>query len=121
MQMIADGKIKEGTVINRLGKSVNGSPTTTKYMIVDGNLKYSVNSTNIFNMFTVKKIMDYDFEILEDKTEEIEEIEELYELTHIDDYNEEGNCLRMKINELVRAVNKLNKQDTSKETNCMSE
>lgn len=31
------------------------------------------------------------------------------------------NILKEKINELVKAVNKLNEEDTSKETNCMTD
>ena len=76
-----------------------------------------------------------EYEILEDTTEEIKEItingrDVKYGIM----YNWLGNCsiheekicsaidtLAMKYNELVRAVNKLNKQDTSKETNCMTD
>ena len=60
------------------------------------------------------RILNYEVEILEDKTEEIEEIQ------RSDSYVDQINNNRNKINELVRAYNSLiKKQDTSKETNCM--
>lgn len=62
------------------------------------------------------KLLNYSFEKLEDKTEEIEELDMTCTYHNIDHTE-----IMNKINELVRAVNKLNKQDTSKETNCMSE
>ena len=82
-------------------------------------------------------LLSDNIEILEDTTEEIKEIE-YYEINGVGDehdkyvlsdnqkyicgaYNDPELVTIRKINELVRAVNKLNKQDTSKETNCMSE
>ena len=59
-----------------------------------------------------------EYEILEDKTEEIEELhlEKDYIINNSFDLE-----IQNKINELVRVVNKINKQDTSKETNCMTD
>ena len=54
-------------------------------------------------------------EILDNKTDEIEEYTTKYTERIIDKE------VRLKINELVKAINKLNKQDTAKETNCMSD
>lgn len=53
-------------------------------------------------------------EILDNETNEIEEI------TYITSDENTMICIQ-KINELVKAINKLNKQDTAKETNCMSD
>lgn len=55
-----------------------------------------------------------DIQILEDETNEIEEI------TYITSDENTMICIQ-KINELVKAINKLNKQDTAKETNCMTD
>ena len=62
--------------------------------------------------FTLDYLMYTQFEILskEDKEIDIDSIEEIEELTHIDDYDEEGNILRMKINEIIKAVKQLNKK-----------
>ena len=113
MQMIADGKIKDGTVINRIDEYCEAY----KYEYKNGNLYFN-GRENITKMFQLKNIINLDFEILEDKTEEIEEL-------HLEkDYiinNSIDREIQNKINELVKAVNKLNKQDTSKETNCMTD
>lgn len=55
---------------------------------------------------------------IEEQDIDIQDIEELYELTHIDDYNEEGNCLRMKINEVLKAVKQIDREmNKSKQDN----
>lgn len=61
-----------------------------------------------------------EYEILEDKTEEIEEIK----TKGVFDYGELLGLYELKINELARAINQIKKDMqvyTSKETNCMSE
>ncbi len=52
---------------------------------------------------------------------EKDETEEIKELKKSDCYVDQIFDNRDKINELVRAVNKLNKQDTAKETQCMTD
>ena len=75
------------------------------------------------------RILNYEVEILEDKTEEIEELDTLFCMS---DFTDIKYCkgeidfnfkeMQDKINELVRLYNSLiKKQDTSKETNCMSD
>ena len=60
-------------------------------------------------------LMNTEYEILgEEQDIDIQDIEELYELTHIDDYNEEGNCLRMKINEVLKAVKQIDREMNTK-------
>lgn len=68
--------------------------------------------------FTGLIYSDLDFEILEDKTEEIEEYKTNYTERCIDIE------VREKLNEVIRAVNTIKKTftiDTSKETNCMTD
>ena len=67
--------------------------------------------------FTGLIYSDLDFEILEDKTEEIEECV----IRHYNTPVKKEKYIEEKMNEIIKAINKLNKQDTSKETNCMSE
>lgn len=110
MQMIADGKIKDGTKINRIDYY-----DIHKYVFKNGDLYFNGTSDTLRNFFKIKTILEQDFEILEDKTEEIEEYKTTYTERCIDIE------VREKLNEVIRAVNKLNKRDTSKETNCMSE
>ena len=98
MKMIVDGKIKKDTKFGVLNKR---------------GMTYTVNAT--IDDVTMRELLDLDFEILEDKTEEIEEIQ------RSDSYVDQINNNRNKINELVRAYNSLIKQDTSKETNCMTD
>ena len=72
------------------------------------------------------RILNYEVEILEDKTEEIEEIQaddNYYIHTELGSFKGRKMDIAFvnKFNELTKIVNKLNKQDTSKETNCMSD
>lgn len=60
-------------------------------------------------------VLNAEVEILEDKTDEIEEYKTKYTERCIDKE------VREKLNEVIRAINKLNKQDTSKDENCMSD
>ena len=108
MQMIIDGKIKEGTVINRIGND-----GVFKYEYRNGNLIY-IEEENIINIFSLKEILDLDFEILEDKKEEIEEIDvkdNRIQATSTGNYaysiSQPMKIMINKINELVRAVNSL--------------
>lgn len=97
MQMIADGKLKDNTKI--------------KYY--DDVYLYE----DIKEILTLNELLNISFEMLEeDTTEEIEELKEYV------NYLENQNCIRMakKINELVRAVNKLN-NTTYKAENCMTD
>ena len=97
-KMIADGKVNQHTRVS----VDNYNDCSLDFVFED--------SRNIF------KWLDEYFEILEDKTEEIEEYKTTYTERCIDIE------VRDKINEVIRAVNKLNKPiDTSKETNCMSD
>lgn len=109
MQMIADGKISKEIKFNVLNKR---------------DMLYTVNAT--IDDVTMRELLDLDFEILEDKTEEIEEFEvdDNYYI-HTELGNFKGTRIDIafvnKFNELTKIVNKLNKQDTSKETNCMTD
>ena len=97
-KMIADGKVNQHTRVS----VDNYNDCSLDFVFED--------SRNIF------KWLDEYFEILEDKTEEIEEYKTTYTERCIDIE------VRDKLNEVIRAVNKLNKPiDTSKETNCMTD
>ena len=114
MKMIADGKIKDGEIIYRKGNK--DYEYTYKY----GNLYWKIDNDNITEMFSLKRILEFNFEILkEDTTEEIEEIEEL-DTKNLFEYMEILDLYEDKINELVRAVNKLN-NTTYKAENCMTD
>lgn len=107
-KMIADGKVNKDTRVN----VDNYNKCSLGYVFEDGR--------NIF------KWLDEDFEILEDKTEEIEKFEvDRNNYVHTKLGNFKGRLMDIafvdKFNKLTEIVNKLNKQDTSKETNCMSE
>lgn len=129
MQMIADGKIKDGTRIIHDDEEYLYDKRFNTLGIVGGH-------EDITEMLTFNELLNDDFEILEDKTEEIKEITiNGRDVKYGSMYNWLGNCsiheekicsaidtLAMKYNELVRAYNSLIKQqDTSKETNCMSD
>lgn len=108
MQMIMSGEIKDGTKI----KVIFGSYRPV--YIFRNNCLYEKNEESQ-EMGVSILLSGHDFEILEDKTEEIEEYKTTYTERCIDIE------VRDKLNEVIRAVNKLNKQDTSKETNCMTD
>lgn len=71
-------------------------------------------------------VLNDEVEILEDTTDEIEELNYYTVISAVngkfqENIDEEFGKHTKKINELVRAINKLNKQDTSKDTNRMSD
>ena len=128
LQMIADKKIKNETAINRIDDK-----GVFKYIFKNGNLYFKDTINTITSFFKIREILNQNFEIVENK-EEIEKIEEIGTTTRntlftmecftgipekAQDWN--FNILKEKINELVKAVNKLNEEDTSKETNCMTD
>ena len=107
MQMIADGKIKDGTKINRIDYY-----DIHKYVFKNGDLYFNGTSDTLRNFFKIKTILEQDFEILEDKTEEIEEIQaddNYYIHTELGSFKGRKMDIAFanKINELVRAVNSL--------------
>lgn len=112
MQMIADGKIKEGQIINRLGN--DGS--VFKYEFICGNLHYNGRTSTLTSFYKIKEIVKQNFEILEDKTEEIEEIEvDINNYIHTELGSFKGRKMDIafvnKLNELTKIVNKLNSSE----------
>ena len=81
---------------------------------VDDELNYLFNNVLRYGVYLFQHLND-EVEILDNKTDEIEEYTTKYTERIIDKE------VRLKINELVKAINKLNKQDTAKETNCMTD
>lgn len=114
MKMIADGKIKEGTKINRIDYY-----DIYKYVFKNGDLYFNGTSETLRNFFKIKTILEQDFEILEDKTEEIEELNKITkeEFERLD----KRTLLELIVKNQNKIIDKLNKQDTSKETNCMTD
>lgn len=109
MQMIADGKIKEGARIIHDDEEYLYDKRFNTLGIVGGH-EY------ITEMLTFDELLNDDFKILEDTTEEIEEIN----LKGCHDYGEILDIYEEKINELVRFCNKLN-NTTYKAENCMTD
>lgn len=126
MQMIIDGRIQEETEI-KCTDSYNGI-----YVFKNKELKHKVSDVTIFNRYSLKSFLNTYFEILENDTEKIKEINTqpgntLFTMKCYDGPTEQAEdwnfkILKDKINELVRAVNKLNKQEDSfKDINCMTD
>ena len=105
MEMISKGKIEEHQKFNFENNNFDGDIEyyngTLYWLIYDEewNLK---DKKNLFDMFNIQSTMVADFEFVEDNTEEIEELEVGDMLNN--------KKVRNKINELVRAYNKLRKE-----------
>lgn len=108
MQMIADGKIKDGKIITRhcsTGDIVN-------YIFEDNEIKLlDERKPSIFDVLGLITILTSDFEILEDKTDKIEELSNT-------DWKEVGVTIGKIYKELL---NGFNQGFTSKDENCMTE
>lgn len=107
-KMIVEGKVNQHTRVS----VDNYNDCSLDFVFEDGR--------NIF------KWLDEYFEVLEDETEEIEEIQaddNYYIHTELGSFKGRKMDIAFvnKFNELTKIVNKLNKQDTSKETNCMTD
>lgn len=112
MQMIAEGKIDKKTrlIFDEESYEFNGDD------IVD-----DIYRSSIFTIYSIEEILNMDFEILENDTEEIKEIDTnpgntLFTMEccvgptkKAQDWN--FRILKDKINELVRAVNSLGGKD----------
>lgn len=116
MEMISKGKIEEHQKFNFENNNFDGDVEyyngTLYWLIYDEewNLK---DKKNLFDMFNIQSTMVADFEFVEDNTEEIEEIDE--DWTYIEGQVEKTWSkpeleLLNKINELVKAINKLRKE-----------
>ena len=113
-KMIAENKINERTLVSVL----NFEECTLNFV-------FETDTRSIFDW------LDEEFVILEDETDEIEELKFIRNLDNNKAELKKGNMhytIRVvdkiiinKMNELVKAVNKLNNQDVSKETNCMTD
>lgn len=116
-KMIKSGEIKNDTRIKVIYGNYNPIYIFRNYCLYDQNNK---------EMGVSVLLSEKDFEILEDKTEEIEEIKvDRNNFIHTELGSFKGRKMDIafvnKFNELTKIVNKLNKQDTSKETNCMTD
>lgn len=109
MQMIAEGKIDKKTrlIFDEESYEFNGDD------IVD-----DIYRSSIFTIYSIEEILNMDFEILENDTEEIKEIgtNSLLTIKYSDEFTEKAQnwnfkILKNKINELIRAVNSLGGKD----------
>lgn len=125
MQMIADDKIKDGTKIKIVGRFANG---VDKYFDFKKSSTFEIydKEKGLYDVgkwtghVTLHDLINYSFEILEDKTEEIKEISKITkeEFERLD----KRTLLELIVKNQNKIIDKLNKPiDTSKETNCMSE
>lgn len=105
MQMIAEGKIDKKTrlIFDEESYEFNGDD------IVD-----DIYRSSIFTIYSIEEILNMDFEILENDTEEIKEIgtNSLLTIKYSGEFTEKAQnwnfkILKNKINELIRAVNSL--------------
>lgn len=117
-------KVKIIDILNRVAQEKN-VPKKIKYYgvtyelqierldYVDDELNYLFDKVLIYGDYLFQHLND-EVEILDNETNELEEI------TYITSDENTMICIQ-KINELVKAINKLNNQDTFKKTNCMSD
>ena len=105
MQMIADGKIKDGTKI-----ICEFTQATYVYSEYNKNLIYE-GSEDITEDLTLGELITTDFKILEDKIDEIEELSNT-------DWKEVGVMIGKIYKELLNGFNQV---FTSKDENCMTE
>lgn len=110
MQMIADGKIKDGTKVKVIYGVANPIYCFRNNCFYKENIEMGVSVL----------LSSKDFEILEDKTEEIEEISKITkeEFERLD----KRTLLELIVKNQNKIIDKLNKSiDTSKETHCMTD
>jgi len=114
LNMIANGELKNNTKFNIINE--DGDIIKCKYSSTYPGYIWVIYNEEVSFNYKIDhlRILSYEVEILEDNTEEIEEIEELRTDEVID-----GNWvlrkptnleIAYKVNELVKAVNKLRKE-----------
>ncbi len=144
-------KVKIIDILNRVAQKKNVPKKIKYYDVtyelqaerldyVDDKLNYLFDNVLMrYGDYLFQHLND-EVEILDNKTDEIEELTEIeyHEINGVGDehdqyvlsdnqkyiceaYDDVELVVIRKINELVKAINKLNNQDTSKETNCMSD
>lgn len=114
MQMIADGKIKEGTKIKIVGRFCSGRD---KYFEFKKSSTFEIFDTEnkLYDKdkwtghITLCDLMRYSFEILEDKTEEIKKIDEWVTRRNGEVTQSEAKIIEIgnKLNELIKAMNSI--------------
>ena len=117
-------KVKIIDILNRIAQEKN-VPKKIKYYGVTYELQAErldyVDDELNYLFDNVLRYGDYLFQHLNDEVEILDnEANDIEEITYITSDENTMICIQ-KINELVKAINKLNNQDTSKETNCMSD
>lgn len=111
-KQIHSGRIKEGTKIKVINELTGNWITTISYK--NGRLNWQAGEFDTSFLCNI----DIDFEVIEEK----KEIEELNDTNYnceemsIEETNCYNNLIRTKLNEVIRAVNKINKQLEEQET-----
>lgn len=111
LNMIANGELKDKTRFKVYSscKDESDIPYICEYDKIEPGIIWCITSYSKINFkIDYMRILNYYVEILEDNTEEIEE------LLTIEDYECDKTDIRLnrdKINELVKAVNKLRKEN----------
>ena len=114
LNMIANGELKNNTKFNIINE--DGDIIKCKYSSTYPGYIWVIDNEEVSFNYKIDhlRILSYEVEILEDNTEEIEE------LLTIEDYECDKTDIRLnrdKINELVKAVNKLRKEKENESIN----
>lgn len=108
LNMITNGKLKNNTKFNIINE--DGDIIKCKYSSTYPGYIWVIDNEEVSFNYKIDhlRILSYEVEILEDNTEEIEELQEFEYVNNYDKNSIEAN--RQKINELVKAINKLRKE-----------
>ena len=112
LKMVDEEKIQDGTIVT----IVKPTTVSTKYIYVSGTFWKYVNN-KAYTEMCASILIEFIFEIPEkEENKKIEEYSTNYTERCID------KKVREKLNEVIRAVNKLNEQsENNKDTNCMTD
>lgn len=108
LKAISDGEIKNGTKIEIKG-GFRGDLEGSYFIYDEGSFVFPIykpDGTEYYDNVELHDLINYSFEVIEEK----KEIEELHEYKNIGYSECDIKTNREKLNEVIRAVNKINKQ-----------
>lgn len=115
LKAISDGEIKDGTKIEIKGR-FTGDLKGSYFIYNEGNFRFPIYEPNgimYSNSLEIHDLINFDFELIEGR-EEIKELNKIsydeFKYTDTKHRFDLTNIEYDKINELVRAVNKINKE-----------
>lgn len=114
LKAISDGEIKNGTKIEIKGR-FRGDLEGSYFIYDEGSFVFPIykpDGTEYYDNVELHDLINYSFEVIEEK----KEIEELHEYKNIGYSECDIKTNREKLNEVIRAVNKINKQLEEQET-----